>query len=152
EVVELGADARESPGYDLLGAFIGSEGTLGIATRITVRLMRAPESVRTLLAGFPTTDEAGAAVSAIIADGITPAAIEMMDALSIEAAEQAVACGYPEGAGAVLVVEVDGCGHDVAQELAEVTAHLQDNGAYEIRVASDDTERDLIWKGRKRSE
>lgn len=149
ELVSIGGKAPDPPGYDLLGAVVGAEGTLGVVTECTVRLTRSPQDVRTLLAGFTTIDEAGAATSAIIAAGIIPAAMEMMDALSIEAAEQAVACGYPAGAGAVLVVEVDGCGHDVAQELAEVTAHLQDNGAYEIRVASDDTERDLIWKGRK---
>src|SRR5205085_495521 len=102
EVVELGGPAPDSPGYDLLGAFVGSEGTLGIATRVTVRLTRLPESVRTLLAAFATTDQAGAATSAIIAAGVVPAAIEMMDALAIEAAEAAVACGYPAGAGAVL--------------------------------------------------
>src|SRR5699024_9693213 len=149
EVVELGADARESPGYDLLGAFIGSEGTLGIATRITVRLMRAPESVRTLLAGFPSTDSAGAAVSAIISDGVTPAAIEMMDALSIEAAEQAVACGYPEGAGAVLVADLDGPAAEVEYTFAQVQRHCEEHGSFEIRVAADDEERAMIWKGRK---
>ena len=149
EIVELGGDAREAPGYDLLGAFIGSEGTLGVVTKITVRLMRSPEAVQTLLAGFATTDEAGAAVSAIIADGVTPAAIEMMDALSIEAAEQAVACGYPEGAGAVLVVELDGPAAEVEHTFAEVQRHCRDHGAFEVRVAADDAERATIWKGRK---
>ncbi|GAB2745232.1 FAD-linked oxidase C-terminal domain-containing protein [Salinifilum aidingensis] len=149
QLVELGGPAREAPGYDLLGAFIGSEGTLGVATKITVRLLRAPESVRTLLAGFPSTDEAGAAVSAIIADGITPAAIEMMDALSIEAAEQAVACGYPEGAGAVLVVELDGPAAEVEHAFRLTTEHCERHGAFEVRVAADDAERARIWKGRK---
>ncbi|RCW45297.1 glycolate oxidase [Halopolyspora algeriensis] len=149
ELVELGGRAPDAPGYDLLGAFIGSEGTLGVATRITVRLLRSPESVRTLLAGFPSTDEAGAAVSAIIADGVTPAAIEMMDALSIEAAEQAVHCGYPEGAGAVLVVELDGPAAEVDHTFAEVQRHCGEHGAFEVRVAADEAERALIWKGRK---
>lgn len=149
ELVELGANAREAPGYDLLGAFIGSEGTLGVVTKITVRLLRSPESVRTLLAGFPTTDEAGAAVSAIIADGITPAAIEMMDALSIEAAEQAVACGYPEGAGAVLLVELDGPAAEVEYAFTGAKQHCHTHGAFEVRVAADDAERARIWKGRK---
>ncbi|MER7009906.1 FAD-linked oxidase C-terminal domain-containing protein [Saccharopolyspora sp. NPDC000359] len=149
DVVELGGPAREAPGYDLLGAFIGSEGTLGVVTKITVRLLRRPESVQTLLAGFPSTDEAGAAVSAIIADGVTPAAIEMMDALAIEAAEQAVQCGYPEGAGAVLVVELDGPAAEVEHTFAEVERHCGAHGAFEIRVAADDHERAMIWKGRK---
>ncbi|MEB3368234.1 FAD-linked oxidase C-terminal domain-containing protein [Saccharopolyspora mangrovi] len=149
ELVELGADAREVPGYDLMGAFIGSEGTLGIVTKITVRLLRKPEAVQTLLAGFPSTDEAGAAVSAIIADGVTPAAIEMMDALAIEAAEQAVQCGYPDGAGAVLVVELDGPAAEVEHTFTEVERHCRAHGAFEIRVAADDAERAMIWKGRK---
>ncbi|GAA2348580.1 FAD-linked oxidase C-terminal domain-containing protein [Saccharopolyspora halophila] len=149
DLIELGSTAREAPGYDLLGTFIGSEGTLGIVTKITVRLLRKPESVQTLLAGFPSTDEAGGAVSAIIADGVTPAAIEMMDALSIEAAEQAVQCGYPDGAGAVLVVELDGPAAEVEHTFAEVERHCRAHGAFEIRVAADDHERAMIWKGRK---
>ncbi|MEV5539243.1 FAD-linked oxidase C-terminal domain-containing protein [Saccharopolyspora shandongensis] len=149
DIVELGGNARETPGYDLLGAFIGSEGTLGVVTKITVRLLRKPEAVQTLLAGFPSTDEAGAAVSAIIADGVTPAAIEMMDALAIEAAEQAVQCGYPEGAGAVLVVELDGPAAEVEHTFTEVKRHCEAHGAFEIRVAADDHERAMIWKGRK---
>ena len=96
-VVRLGGRAPDPPGYDLLGAFVGSEGTLGIATEVTVRLMRTPEAVRTMLAAFPSTDEAGGAVSAIIGAGVVPAAIEMMDALAIEAAEAAVHCDYPAG-------------------------------------------------------
>ncbi|MBA8825125.1 glycolate oxidase [Saccharopolyspora lacisalsi] len=149
DTVELGGRARDVPGYDLMGAFVGSEGTLGVVTKIVVRLLRAPESVQTLLAGFPSTDEAGGAVSKIIAEGITPAAIEMMDALSIEAAEQAVRCGYPEGAGAVLVVELDGPAPEVEHTFAEVQRHCRDHGAFEVRVAADDAERAMIWKGRK---
>ena len=97
DVVALGGAAPGRPGYDLLGAVVGSEGTLGIVTEVTVRLVRLPEEVRTLLAGFARTDQAGAATSAIIAAGIVPAAIEMMDALAIEAAEAAVHCDYPDG-------------------------------------------------------
>ena len=110
DTVALGGAAPDSPGYDLLGAVVGSEGTLGIVTSVTVRLVRLPEEVRTLLVGFESTDQAGAATSAIIAAGIVPAAIEMMDALAIEAAEAAVQCNYPDGAGAVLVIELDGAG------------------------------------------
>lgn len=137
------------PGYDLLGAFIGSEGTLGIATKITVRLTRLPETVQTLLAAFDSIESGGAAVSAIIAAGVVPAAIEMMDALAIEAAEAAVACGYPAGAGAVLIVELDGPEPEVAHQFAEVERLCREAGAGEIRIAADDAERAMIWKGRK---
>jgi glycolate oxidase len=149
ELVWLGGTTRDVPGYDLLGAFVGSEGTLGIATKIVVRLLREPESVRCLLAAFPGVDEAGAAVSAIIADGVLPAAIEMMDALAIEAAEAAVACGYPEGAGAVLIVELDGPIAEVEHTFAAVHRHCTEAGAFEIRVARDAAQRALFWKGRK---
>jgi glycolate oxidase len=148
-VVRLGGRAPDPPGYDLIGAFVGSEGTLGITTEVTVRLTRAPETVRTLLAAFPSTDEAGGAVSAIIGAGVVPAAIEMMDALAIEAAEAAVHCGYPDGAGAVLVVELDGPRAEVEAQFTEVERHCHENGAFEIRIARDEAERALFWKGRK---
>ncbi|MFB4266920.1 FAD-linked oxidase C-terminal domain-containing protein [Nonomuraea sp. GTA35] len=138
---------RMDPGYDLLGAFIGSEGTLGIATKITVRLCRAPEAVTTVLAAFESIEQGGQAVSAIIGAGIVPAAIEMMDALAIEAAEAAVACSYPAGAGAVLIVELDGPAAEVERQfvqLREICAN-----AFELRVAADPAERAAIWKGRK---
>jgi glycolate oxidase len=147
--VRLGGKAPDPPGYDLLGAFVGSEGTLGIATEVTVRLTRDPEAVRTLLAAFPSPDEAGGAVSAIIAAGVVPAAIEMMDALAIEAAEAAVQCGYPPGAGAVLIVELDGPAPEVEAQFADVERLCQENASTEIRIAADDAERALFWKGRK---
>jgi glycolate oxidase len=149
DVVRIGGKSPDAPGYDLLGALVGSEGTLGIATEVTVRLTRTPEDVRTLLAAFPDTDVAGAAVSAIIGAGVIPAAIEMMDALAIEAAEAAVQCGYPEGAGAVLIVEVDGPAAEVQAQFEQVEGFCRDNGAFEIRVATDDAERARFWKGRK---
>ncbi|MEV4138511.1 FAD-linked oxidase C-terminal domain-containing protein [Dactylosporangium sp. NPDC049742] len=149
DLVRLGGRAPDAPGYDLLGAFVGSEGTLGIATEVTVRLVRLPETVRTLLAAFPGTDQAGAATSAIIAAGVVPAAIEMMDALAIEAAEAAVHCGYPGGAGAVLIVELDGPRAEVDAQFAAVEAFCREHGAFEIRIAADDAERALFWKGRK---
>ncbi|TDD17499.1 FAD-linked oxidase C-terminal domain-containing protein [Nonomuraea diastatica] len=138
---------RMDPGYDLLGAFVGSEGTLGIATKITVRLCRAPESVTTVLAAFESIEQGGEAVSAIIGAGIVPAAIEMMDALAIEAAEAAVACAYPEGAGAVLIVELDGPAAEVERQFAQLREICSD--AFELRVAADPAERAAIWKGRK---
>ncbi|PRX69248.1 glycolate oxidase [Nonomuraea fuscirosea] len=138
---------RMDPGYDLLGAFIGSEGTLGIATKITVRLCRAPEAVTTVLAAFESIEQGGQAVSAIIGAGIVPAAIEMMDALAIEAAEAAVACSYPEGAGAVLIVELDGPAAEVERQFAQLEEIC--SAAFELRVAADPAERAAIWKGRK---
>jgi glycolate oxidase len=149
ELVHLGGKTLDAPGYDLVGAFVGSEGTLGIATKITLRLTRRPEAVRTLLAAFSSTDEAGEAVSEIIAAGILPAATEMMDALALEAAEAAVHAGYPKDAGAVLIVELDGAAAEVMHQLREVEAICGRKGAREVRIAADDEERALMWKGRK---
>jgi glycolate oxidase len=146
EVVELSV-WDDGPG--LLGAFIGSEGTLGIATKLTLRILRAPESVRTVLAGFGHTDEAGGAVSDVIAQGILPAAIEMMDAVTIEAAEAAVNANYPDGCGAVLIVELDGPLAQVERDLDRVESICKDNRAHEIRVATDPDDRAAIWRGRK---
>lgn len=149
EIVELGGKALDPPGYDLVGAFVGSEGTLGVATRVTLRLSRSPETVHTLLAGFVDTDSAGAAVSAIVGAGLLPSAIEMMDELAISAAEAAVDCHYPAGAGAVLIVELDGPHADVAASIAEVERHCREAGAFALLHARDDAERAGIWKGRK---
>jgi glycolate oxidase len=149
ELTWLGDGTGAAPGYDLLGAFTGSEGTLGIVTKIIVRLTRIPQRVTCLLAAFRTTGEGGNAVSAIIGAGIVPAAIEMMDALAIEAAEAAVACHYPAGAGAVLIVELDGPEPDVRREVAAVRELCQAAGATEIRAADDPAERAAIWAGRK---
>jgi glycolate oxidase len=149
ESVRLGGKGLDADGPDLLGAFVGSEGTLGIATEITVRILRAPETVRTLLAGFVTMDAAGAAVSDVIAAGIMPAAIEMMDRITIDAVEAAVHANYPAEASAVLIVELDGVAVQVADDLAAVEAICTRNGAGEIRVASDPADRALLWKGRK---
>ncbi len=149
ELTWLGDGTGAAPGYDLVGAFTGSEGTLGIVTKIIVRLTRIPEAVTTLLAAFTTMGAGGRAVSGIIAAGILPGAIEMMDALAIEAAEAAVHCRYPDGAAAVLVVELDGPEGDVARETAAVSEICEREGAYEIRAAQDAAERALIWAGRK---
>ena len=140
---------EEGDGPDLLGVVVGSEGTLGIATRVALRVLRQPEVVQTLLAGFRSTDEAGAAVSGVIAAGNLPAAIEMMDALTIEAAEAAVAPGYPAGAGAVLIVELDGVAVQVEEDMAAVRELCLACSAFEIRVAADAAERALLWRGRK---
>ncbi|HEX3823170.1 MAG TPA: FAD-linked oxidase C-terminal domain-containing protein [Mycobacteriales bacterium] len=148
-VERLGGAAPDPVGYDVIGAVVGSEGTLCVVTEATVRLMRRPQAVQTVLAGFRTIDDAGAAVSAIIAAGVLPAAIELMDALAIEAAEAAVHPGYPAGAGAVMVAELDGPDCEVVAQLADLERLCTDAGAFEIRVAADDVERALIWKGRK---
>jgi glycolate oxidase len=149
EVVHLGAGkGLDAAGPDLMGLFIGSEGTLGIATRITVRILRRPEAVRTLLAGFDSTAHAGAAVSGVIAAGILAGAMEIMDRLTLEAAEAAVHAGYPD-VGSVLIVELDGNAVQVEDDLARVEEICRACGALEIRVAADEVERALVWKGRK---
>ena len=143
-----GGKAPDAPGYELLGAFVGSEGTLGIATEITLRIVRKPESVRTVLAAFKDTEEAGDAVSGIIGSGIVPAAIEMMDALCIEAVETAVHPGFPQ-AGAILIVELDGPEAEVSSHFDQTIKTCEEANASEIRIAEDDEERALFWKGRK---
>jgi glycolate oxidase len=148
-VEQLGGSGPDPVGYDLVGAIVGSEGTLCVVTEATVRLLRRPQAVQTVLAGFRTVDDAGDAVSAIIAAGVLPAAIELMDALAIEAAEAAVHPNYPAGAGAVMVAELDGPGCEVDAQLAELERLCVDAGAFEFRVAVDETDRSLIWKGRK---
>jgi glycolate oxidase len=149
ELVVLGGKALDPDGPDLLGAFIGSEGTLGIATEITLRVVRKPEAVTTQLAAFSSIDAAGEAVSAIIAAGILPAAIEMMDTLTIEAAEQAYHPHYPEGAQALLLVELDGIAVQVDEDTVAVDEICAACGAFEVRTARDDAERALLWLGRK---
>jgi glycolate oxidase len=149
DVVHLGGRAPDPPGYDLLGAFVGSEGTLGIATEVTVRLLRAPESVRTLLAGFASTDDAGTAVSTIIGAGVVPAAIEMMDALAIEAAEEAVHAGYTVGVPAALIVELDGPEAECDAGFAQVKEICERHGCTRLHIAGSAEERAAIWRGRK---
>jgi glycolate oxidase len=148
-VVRLGGDAPEAEGPDLRGLFIGSEGTLGIATEITVGLLRAPEAVRTLVADFPSVAAAGDAVSAIMASGIVPAAVEMLDALAIEACEAAVGAGYSLDTTAALVVELDGLEEECAEQFDRVVRLCREQGSSGVRIAADDAERARIWKGRK---
>ena len=147
-LIHLGGKTLDTPGYDLAGVFVGSEGTLGIATKVILRIVKRPECIRTLLAAFPSTNEAGAAVSDIIAAGMLPAAIEMMDNLAIQAAEAAVHANYPD-CGGLLLVELDGPVAEVESLMAHVDALCRKNGASEIRVAQTDAERALVWKGRK---
>ncbi|MBA2676793.1 MAG: FAD-binding protein [Ktedonobacteraceae bacterium] len=149
ELVEVGGPTLDTPGYDLAGIIVGSEGTLGIATEITVRIVRKAEAVQTVMAAFTHPDAAGAVVSGIIAAGIIPAAVEMMDQLAIEACEAAVHAGFPLDAGAILLIELDGPRTEVVQQLAQVEAICQSVGVGEYRLAGTDEERALMWKGRK---
>ncbi|MDQ1436827.1 MAG: glycolate oxidase [Acidimicrobiaceae bacterium] len=145
----LGGLDPDPPGYDLRGAFVGSEGTMGIATRIAVRLTPLPPAVRTMLADFPTVEGAAAAVSGIIAAGILPAALEMMDAEITRAVEAYVHAGFPTDAAAVLLVEVDGLPDGVDAATVQIDEVCRDHGARHVRVAADLAERALLWKGRK---
>jgi glycolate oxidase len=149
ELVRLGGKAVDLPGYDLLGAFVGSEGTLGVAVSVTLRVVPKPEAVRTLVAFFESTSPAGQAVSDIVAEGLIPGAMEMMDRLSIEAAEGAVNAGYPADAGAALVVELDGSQAECDAGFGRVEEICRAAGATGVRVARDEAERELIWKTRK---
>ena len=148
-VVTLGGKELDMPGYDLLGAFVGSEGTLGICTKITLRVIPVPETVKTMVAFFATTGEAGETVSEIVSGGVVPGAIEMMDTLTIQAAEQAVGAGFPTDAGAALIIELDGSQLECEARFDEVVAICERNGATGIRIAQDDVERALIWRTRK---
>jgi glycolate oxidase len=148
-VAMLGGVDAEPSGYDLRGAFVGSEGTMGIATRIAVRLTPLPPAVRTLLLGFASPDAAAETVTAVIAAGIVPAALEMMDAEITRAVEAFVHAGFPVDAAAVLLVEVDGLPAGVAAAVESITSIARACGATSIRVAGDDAERALLWKGRK---
>jgi glycolate oxidase len=140
---------RDAPGYDLLAAFVGSEGTLGVATKIVLRVIPAPESVSTMLAFFNDTSAAGDAVTAIVDAGIVPGAIEMMDRLSIEAAEQSTGAGYRLDAGAALIIELDGPREECLVGLERLTELCAQAGALDVRIAQSDAERDLIWRTRK---
>ncbi len=145
----IGGRTRESVGFDLRGILVGSEGTLAIVTKVVVRLLTKPESVKTLLAIFKDLDDASAAVSGIIGAGIVPAALEMMDDLCIQAAEASVHAGYPEGAGAVLLVEVDGITESVEEEVEAIEEVCNRFRPIEIRTATDAEERERLWAGRK---
>ncbi|HXJ34985.1 MAG TPA: FAD-linked oxidase C-terminal domain-containing protein [Candidatus Eisenbacteria bacterium] len=151
DVVQLGGTVEDRPGYDLTGLTVGSEGTFGIVTRATLRLVRTPEGYRTLLAVFDSVEAASEAVSGIIAAGIVPAALEMMDRLIIGAVEAAYGIGLPTDAGAVLLAEIDGPAAGLDDQLARIEAVCRAHGARELRIARDDAERAALWKARKRA-
>src|SRR5213083_2199903 len=149
EVMWLGGKTREAQGYDMAGLFVGSEGTFGIATKIIVRILRQSQAVKTVLAVFNTIEEASEAVSAVIARGLIPAAMEMIDQTTIGAVEDAFGCGYPRDAAAALLIELDGLQHGMDAQAERVMAACRDCGARDVRVARDEAERQLLWKGRK---
>lgn len=152
EVVSLGNAEGEAEGYDLLGAFIGSEGCFGVVLDATVRLERNPQSVRTLLADFSAVDAAAHAVSAIIASGIVAAAMEMMDNAAIQVVEASIyAAGYPTDAAAILLIELDGATAGLDDDVARVAAFCADAGARGVRVATDPADRARLWQGRKKA-
>ena len=149
EVVELGSKSLEGVGADWLGLFVGSEGLMGIATEITLRLLPKPEKYHTVLAAYDSLEKAGNAVAAVVASGLLPGAMEIMDSLAIEAAEAAVKAGYPLEARALLIVELEGETPQVEAEAKYLDEVIQASGAYLVRVAGDNDERTKIWKGRK---
>jgi glycolate oxidase len=149
-IVDVGGTVPEMPGYDLTGLFVGSEGTLGIATEITLKILKAPESVRVLLADFTSIEAAGATVSDIISAGIIPGGMEMMDNFSINAVEDVVRTNcYPRDAVAILLIEVDGLNVEAEANSQRVEAICLQNGARSVRIATDADERLTLWKGRK---
>jgi len=149
EAVRLGGKVVDRPGYDLTGIAVGSEGTFGIVTAVTVRLLHAPEAVRTILASFVAIEDASEAVSAIIAAGMIPAALEMLDEMMIRAINEGSNAGYPKDAAAVLLIELDGPLAEVMAQSERAAQICWERGALEVRVARDDAERALLWKGRK---
>ena len=152
EVVWLGGQGRESPGLDLVGLFVGSEGCFGLATEVEVALTPLPEGIRTLLAIFETLEDAGRAVTDIISKGLLPAALEIVDRNTIKAVEASIfAAGYPTDAGAALVVEFDGLESGLDGEAEEATRSCLEAGAREVRKANSGAERVALWKGRKKA-
>ncbi len=149
EVARIGGESLEMVGPDLVGMFVGSEGLFGIALEITLRLLPRPEVYRTLLAAYPSLEVAGDAVAQVVAAGVLPGAIEIMDRLAIQAAEAAVGAGYPKEAAAILIVELEGEALEVEASFHRLRAVIEASGASEIRVAQDEADRARIWKGRK---
>ena len=149
EVVQLGGDSLESVGPDLVGLYVGSEGLFGIALEVTLRLLPLPEAFQTVLAAYHSLEKAGDAVADIVASGLLPGALEIMDNLAIQAAEAAVGAGYPLDAEGLLIVELDGEVDTVGAEFAALLDIIRASGAYEVRVAKNAADRARIWKGRK---
>ncbi|MBI5967878.1 MAG: FAD-binding protein [Deltaproteobacteria bacterium] len=148
-IVQFGGKCLDTPGYDLVGLLVGSEGTLGIATQATLRLLHQPQSIQTILAIFDRLEDAGKTVSAIIAAGIIPAALEMIDKVVLEAVEASVHAGYPLDAEGVLIIELDGIREGMDRQAERVRQICQQNHVRELRLARDASEREILWKGRR---
>ncbi len=148
-VIEAGGKELDVPGYDLVGLLTGSEGTMALVTKIGVRLMRMPEAVKTMLAIYTSTEEAGNTVGALTARGITPVALEMLDGPMLRMVEAATHAGYPLDAAAVLLIELEGLTEAVEEQAVEIAEVCRASGAREVRVAQSEEERQLLWKGRK---
>ncbi len=148
-VAKIGGKAADTPGYDLPGVFVGSEGTLGICTEVVVRIVRLPEGVKTMLAIYDSIEEGSETVSAIVAAGMVPATLEMMDQLVIKAVEESIHCGLPLDCATVLIIEVDGLKDDLETQARAIVDLCKAHGAREVRVAKDDAERALLWAGRR---
>lgn len=148
-IVQLGGKSLDPPGYDLVGLMVGSEGLLGIVTKVILKIIRKPQVIKTMFASFDKIGQAGSSVSAIISKGVMPAGMEIMDNISINAVESVVKAGYPTDAGAVLIVEIDGPSAEVEAQTPIVLDVLKNNNAKLIKVAKNSEERELFWKGRK---
>jgi len=149
EVAKIGGKALDAPGYDLTGVFVGSEGTLGICTEVVVRVVRLAEGVKTMLAIYDSIEEGSQTVSAIVAAGMVPATLEMMDQLVIKAVEESIHCGLPLDCATVLIIEVDGLKDDLDAQVQAIVDLCKAHGAREVRVAKDEAERALLWAGRR---
>jgi glycolate oxidase len=149
EIARIGGKAPDVPGYDLTGAFVGSEGTLGICTELTARIVRLAEGVKTLLAIYDSIEEGGESVSAIVGAGMVPATLEMMDQLVIKAVEESIKCGLPTDCATVLIIEVDGLKDDLERQAQEIADLCRKHGAREVRLAKTDAERAALWAGRR---
>jgi len=149
EVIDCGGATESTPGYDLRGVLIGSEGTLGIVTEIIVRIRRQPEAIKTMLVVYDAIEAAGESVSAVIAAGIIPATLEMMDQPIIQCVEDSYHCGYPTDAAAVLIVELDGLRDDLDEQARQIDEICRRHGAREVKIAANAAERDRLWQGRR---
>ena len=149
QIVEVGSQTQDPPGYDLLSVVVGSEGLLGIVTKATLKITKKPQLIKTLFASFDKIEDAGSSVSGIISSGIIPAGMEIMDNTCIRAVQTSVNAGYPDDAGAILLVELDGPAAEVESQMPIVEIVLRKNSAKEIKIAKNEAERELFWKGRK---
>ena len=149
EIAEIGGFAPDTPGYDLTGVLVGSEGTLGICTEVVAKIVRLAEGVKTMLAIYDSMEKGSETVSAIVAAGMVPATLEMMDQLVIQAVEQSIHCGLPLDCATVLIIEVDGLKDDLEEQVQAIVDICKAHGAREVRVAKDDAERAMLWAGRR---